>query len=194
MKTFKEFVKESQGMGYLYDTPEEACQAALALQITGCHEDGDKWSPGNNCDEFQLALQTLLKKKKNLSEAKNTIMSPEAIRDLIRNQFGNGLNDDWQITHYQNTVSVSWDWTFRRNTRLGEFKQQRSKVMNANSKIETIADWVKKNISNIKKIDLNLQTEKSAKEDDERAERNGDSAYSEYEQGLGSYLKIELEK
>ena len=53
------------GMGYEFDTAEEAEIGAISLGILGSHmiENG-KYHPGATHGEFELALQTLIKKKK----------------------------------------------------------------------------------------------------------------------------------
>lgn len=85
----------------------------------------------------------------------------------------------------KNLINVSFDITFRRNTRTGYVKQNKAKVDKANDILSSLNNQYKNS-----KNKLKLVTLADAQASDDRAENNGDSAYSEYEQSLGGSLEI----
>lgn len=94
----------------------------------------------------------------------------------------------WQVSQYEGKITVDWDLTFRRNTRAGAYKENKSRIDAANAVIERLAskyaDYVDRK---------SIQTLEKAKESDEWRESNGDSAYSEYEQSLGGEVRFKAQ-
>lgn len=92
---------------------------------------------------------------------------------------------DWYVSHYQGKTSIGWTLTERRTTRVGMFKTNQSLVNAANARLQQIAkefnDYV---------VNTSLCTEDRCRQDDRMAEMNEGSAYSEYEQSIGSEIKF----
>ncbi len=96
---------------------------------------------------------------------------------------------DFQVYGTAPQVTVSYDLTFRRNTRQGAFKQYTSDISKANKILTAIAEKFKAFNPTV-----NLVTLDKAKASDDRKEDDGDSAYSEYEQSLGGEVKFAVNK
>lgn len=99
---------------------------------------------------------------------------------------------DWQTypTNNGRSINVSWDITFRRNTRVGAMRDYKAQVDRANQYLQSVYDDAKSKGYNPNKPDF--MTIDDARESDEIAERNEGSAYSEYEQAIGGSLLINL--
>lgn len=91
----------------------------------------------------------------------------------------------WQVSEYQGKLTASFDYTFRRSTRTAAFRQNSSRILAANKRLEYIASMFKHQVSS-----LRLCTLDQCKRSDDNAESNGDSAYSEYEQSIGGEVVL----
>lgn len=107
----------------------------------------------------------------------------EDVKSMAR---GGGSDVDWQV-YGDKEVSADYDITFRRNSRVGAFREYGASIRTCNRVLESIASKYK---ALGFKVVLSLLTEKRAAESDERAEQNEGSAYSEYEQSIGGSVKI----
>ncbi len=92
----------------------------------------------------------------------------------------------FQVWHGGNkTVVVSYEITFRRNTRVGAFHEYKSDVNRANAVLNDLAREYHGKVA-----ELELCTQKTCEEGDERRASDGDSAYSEYEQSINGKILI----
>lgn len=82
-------------------------------------------------------------------------------------------------------IEIYWTITFRRDTAAGAFSYYNSTVRSANDKLKQYADRYKDIVKRFSPLTL-----EAAKGIDERKENNGDDAYSEYEQTMGSTLLL----
>ncbi|AFO10429.1 hypothetical protein PI33_gp113 [Escherichia phage ECML-4] len=112
--------------------------------------------------------------------------------DSIRNSAPNGRDLDWQVyvTNSGAVLNVDWSITFRRNTTEGAYREFKDQINRANQYLQTVYNDAKAKGYN--PTEPNLMTLDSARQSDEWAMSNGDSAYSEYEQSLGGNLQIRL--
>lgn len=110
----------------------------------------------------------------------------------IRDNAPKGRDLDWQIYASRDgqTLNVDWDITFRRNTTEGAYREFKDQINRANQYLQTVYNDAKAKGYN--PTEPNLMTLDSARQSDEWAMSNGDSAYSEYEQSLGGNLQIRL--
>ncbi|AXF41569.1 hypothetical protein LPST94_00007 [Salmonella phage vB_SalM-LPST94] len=110
----------------------------------------------------------------------------------IRDSAPNGRDLDWQVYTASNgtVLNVAWDITFRRNTTEGAYREFKDQINRANQYLQTVYNDAKSKGYN--PTEPNLMTLERARQSDEWAVSNGDSAYSEYEQSLGGNLQISL--
>ncbi|UGL60108.1 hypothetical protein [Salmonella phage vB_SenAc-pSC20] len=110
----------------------------------------------------------------------------------IRDNAPKGRDLDWQIYASRDgqTLNVDWDITFRRNTTEGAYREFKDQINRANQYLQTVYNDAKSKGYN--PTVPNLMTLERARQSDEWAMSNGDSAYSEYEQSLGGNLQISL--
>ncbi len=110
----------------------------------------------------------------------------------IRDNAPKGRDLDWQIYASRDgqTLNVDWDITFRRNTTEGAYREFKDQINRANQYLQTVYNDAKSKGYN--PTVPNLMTLERARQSDEWAVSNGDSAYSEYEQSLGGNLQISL--
>ncbi|YP_009948805.1 hypothetical protein HYQ25_gp004 [Salmonella phage Se-B] len=110
----------------------------------------------------------------------------------IRDNAPKGRDLDWQIYASRDgqTLNVDWDITFRRNTTEGAYREFKDQINRANQYLQTVYNDAKSKGYN--PTEPNLMTLERARQSDEWAMSNGDSAYSEYEQSLGGNLQISL--
>ncbi|AHV82624.1 hypothetical protein [Salmonella phage 3384-D8] len=112
--------------------------------------------------------------------------------ESIRDSAPNGRDLDWQVYTASNgtVLNVAWDITFRRNTTEGAYREFKDQINRANQYLQTVYNDAKSKGYN--PTEPNLMTLERARQSDEWAMSNGDSAYSEYEQSLGGNLQISL--
>ncbi|WVP82699.1 hypothetical protein vBEcoMJN03_1190 [Escherichia phage vB_EcoM_JN03] len=112
--------------------------------------------------------------------------------ESIRDSAPNGRDLDWQVYTASNgtVLNVAWDITFRRNTTEGAYREFKDQINRANQYLQTVYNDAKSKGYN--PTVPNLMTLERARQSDEWAMSNGDSAYSEYEQSLGGNLQISL--
>ncbi|WBF04268.1 hypothetical protein [Salmonella phage PST-D24] len=112
--------------------------------------------------------------------------------ESIRDSAPNGRDLDWQVYTASNgtVLNVAWDITFRRNTTEGAYREFKDQINRANQYLQTVYNDAKSKGYN--PTAPNLMTLERARQSDEWAMSNGDSAYSEYEQSLGGNLQISL--
>lgn len=112
--------------------------------------------------------------------------------ESIRDSAPNGRDLDWQVYTASNgtVLNVAWDITFRRNTTEGAYREFKDQINRANQYLQTVYNDAKSKGYN--PTEPNLMTIERARQSDEWAMSNGDSAYSEYEQSLGGNLQIRL--
>jgi hypothetical protein len=96
-----------------------------------------------------------------------------------RKEFGLIL---FQASTWDGVHKLMWDLSFRRNTREGAFRAHKNDVERANHYLDQFAKKIG--------VDYKPYTLADAQASDRKAESNGDSAYSEYEQSLGSEIRI----
>uniref|UniRef100_A0AB39C0Y4 Tail fiber protein n=1 Tax=Salmonella phage PMBT18 TaxID=3229742 RepID=A0AB39C0Y4_9CAUD len=133
-----------------------------------------------------------------LARAKDQVAGGKNAGDLatyagsIRDSAPNGRDLDWQVYTASNgtVLNVAWDITFRRNTTEGAYREFKDQINRANQYLQTVYNDAKSKGYN--PTVPNLMTLERARQSDEWAMSNGDSAYSEYEQSLGGNLQISL--
>lgn len=133
-----------------------------------------------------------------LARAKDQVAGGKNAGDLatyaesIRDSAPNGRDLDWQVYTASNgtVLNVAWDITFRRNTTEGAYREFKDQINRANQYLQTVYNDAKSKGYN--PTEPNLMTLERARQSDEWAMSNGDSAYSEYEQSLGGNLQISL--
>ncbi|EAS3162945.1 hypothetical protein C7183_27770, partial [Salmonella enterica] len=133
-----------------------------------------------------------------LARAKDQVAGGKNAGDLatyagsIRDSAPNGRDLDWQVYTASNgtVLNVAWDITFRRNTTEGAYREFKDQINRANQYLQTVYNDAKSKGYN--PTEPNLMTIERARQSDEWAMSNGDSAYSEYEQSLGGNLQIRL--
>ncbi|EHJ9376174.1 hypothetical protein KB816_002883 [Salmonella enterica] len=133
-----------------------------------------------------------------LARAKDQVAGGKNAGDLatyagsIRDSAPNGRDLDWQVyvTNSGAVLNVDWSITFRRNTTEGAYREFKDQINRANQYLQTVYNDAKAKGYN--PTEPNLMTLDSARQSDEWAMSNGDSAYSEYEQSLGGNLQIRL--
>lgn len=110
----------------------------------------------------------------------STYSPDQAVKDLHGKQFG-PIQVSARVHSQTGELMANWDHTFRRNTRVGEYKEQQQHIDRANAHLAGVA----------KKLGATYKpyTIEDAKRSDERAQQNEGSAYSEYEQSMGSGFK-----
>lgn len=116
-------------------------------------------------------------------------ISLETIRQAVP-EAGNepsGRQLGWSVREYQGNIYVDFEYTFRRMSRVGAYKDNSSRLDSANKRLQQIASQYPDNV-----VKLSLCTLDSARRGDEWAEGNGDSAYSEYEQAIGGELVLKI--
>lgn len=91
----------------------------------------------------------------------------------------------WQVTQFENQISVYFTYTFRRNTCAGAYVANRVNIEAANRVLKAVAERYKANV-----MSLHLSTLDTAKESDMWRQQDGDDPYSEYEQTLGGNLEL----
>lgn len=101
------------------------------------------------------------------------------------NKETSGKELTWSVREWKGEVFVEWDYTFRRNTRVGAYKENSSRIQQANQRLSMLAEKFKALAP-----EINLYTMDNAKKGDDWADSNGDSPYSEYEQSFGSSVKF----
>lgn len=88
------------------------------------------------------------------------------------------------------SFNVGWSITFRRNSRVGAMQQYAGEIRRAN---EYLGDLYHRAIAAGYAADKpDLMTLQRAQSGDEMSERNGDGAYSEYEQEIGGDMQIRI--
>ena len=111
----------------------------------------------------------------------------DAIRKLVpevdQETYGDMLS--WQVYEHKGTINVMWDYTFKRNTHFGAYKQNQRRIDTANARIRHIADMFPTNTSRVVYV-----TADKAKQYDEQLELNGDDSYSEYEQSISGGITL----
>ena len=121
------------------------------------------------------------------SQQKSPAVTLDAIKKLVpevdQDVYGDMLG--WQVYEYKGTINVAWDYTFKRDTCFGAFKRNQQRIMAANAKIQRIADMFPSAVTRTMYV-----TADYAKKQDEYAESNGDSAYSEYEQSISGGIAL----
>ncbi|QPX74043.1 hypothetical protein Sajous1_214 [Salmonella phage Sajous1] len=133
-----------------------------------------------------------------LARAKDQVAGGKNAGDLatyagsIRDSAPNGRDLDWQVyvTNSGAVLNVDWSITFRRNTTEGAYREFKDQINRANQYLQTVYNDAKSKGYN--PTEPNLMTIERARQSDEWAMSNGDSAYSEYEQSLGGNLQIRL--
>ena len=90
---------------------------------------------------------------------------------------------DWQVYEHNGQITVSWELTFRRSTRSMAFNRNLARIQEANRRLSDVAEKFKPDLWQI-----SLCTGIKCKEEDDRAEENEGSAYSEYEQSIGGHV------
>lgn len=93
---------------------------------------------------------------------------------------------DWQFVESGNgKITVTWDLTFRRNSRQGAFKEHASSIRDANAAMNRMQVALQ---NKGYKTEIYLVTLQDAIDIDTQAEVEDGTAYSEYEQSIGSQL------
>lgn len=121
--------------------------------------------------------------KENLQKSINLEELKKLFPEINKEPSGQALN--WSVREWNGNIFVEWDYTFRRNTRVGAYKQNASRIQQANQRLAFLAEEFKALAP-----ELNLYTMENAKKGDDWADSNGDSPYSEYEQSFGSSIKF----
>lgn len=91
----------------------------------------------------------------------------------------------WQVYEHKGAINVMWDYTFKRNTHFGAYRQNQNRIMAANAKIKRIADMYPDSVARAVYV-----TAENAKAYDERAEDDGEGSYSEYEQSISGGITL----
>lgn len=110
----------------------------------------------------------------------------------IRDNAPKGRDLDWQIYASRDgqILNVDWDITFRRNTTEGAYREFKAQIERANQYLQSLYQDAKSKGYN--PTEPNLMTLARAKQSDEWAQDNGESAYSEYEQTIGGNMQIKI--
>lgn len=145
------------------DTKEEPKKFVPFSKPVDPREQARANDPGAKRDE----LIVLLKKHVPMKD----------LKDLGRDDLYWRVTQGWRD---KDSIEVSWEYTFRRNTKLGAYHDNKHRIQRANEVIKSLAEKFKE----YNPKDMHIVDEKTAKMSDERNEANGDSAYSEYEQNL----------
>ncbi|ANN85976.1 hypothetical protein PKNFJJPA_00018 [Salmonella phage vB_SenAc_BPS6] len=144
----------------------------------------------------EIMLNTISKETERLEKepgtTKKTGVDLATYAGSIRDNAPKGRDLDWQIYASRDgqTLNVDWDITFRRNTTEGAYREFKDQINRANQYLQTVYNDAKSKGYN--PTVPNLMTLERARQSDEWAVSNGDSAYSEYEQSLGGNLQISL--
>ncbi|WYA83698.1 hypothetical protein [Salmonella phage vB_SalM-ps4] len=144
----------------------------------------------------EIMLNTISKETERLEKepgtTKKTGVDLATYAGSIRDNAPKGRDLDWQIYASRDgqTLNVDWDITFRRNTTEGAYREFKDQINRANQYLQTVYNDAKSKGYN--PTEPNLMTLERARQSDEWAMSNGDSAYSEYEQSLGGNLQISL--
>ncbi|AEN94183.1 hypothetical protein SFP_0088 [Salmonella phage SFP10] len=144
----------------------------------------------------EIMLNTISKETERLEKepgtTKKTGVDLATYAGSIRDNAPKGRDLDWQIYASRDgqTLNVDWDITFRRNTTEGAYREFKDQINRANQYLQTVYNDAKSKGYN--PTVPNLMTLERARQSDEWAMSNGDSAYSEYEQSLGGNLQISL--
>lgn len=151
--------------------------------------DGSKKSQ----NKLRKRAEKHLDNKTGLSAAVARLQSLAA-HDLLtdmKNHYGNMSVGpiQFQVYEHQGVISIEWDLTFRRNTRVSAFKQYKTHIEKANDTLNDVADQFE-NSTKYSIKQLKLYTLKDAENGDSMAEQNEGSAYSEYEQSFGGFIKL----
>ncbi|WP_140473663.1 hypothetical protein [Ewingella americana] len=111
------------------------------------------------------------------------------LKTLVKSWNGRSNAPDWYVlTHGATDIEVGYEYTFRRNTRVGEWLEN-SSVRNAAGYLDSVIAEARKLNAKIKVTSLKPLTKDEAQRADDVADRNNGSAYSEYEQSMcGSVL------
>jgi hypothetical protein len=91
----------------------------------------------------------------------------------------------WQATEWNGTITVRYEYTFRRSTALGAYMDNRRMFDQANATLRQIAAKYPDIVQSQRYVDRD-----SINRDMERAESNGDSPYSEHEQSIGGSVTL----
>lgn len=121
--------------------------------------------------------------QENIQKTINVEELKKLFPEINREPSGQNLN--WSVREWKGEIFVEWDYTFRRNTRVGAYKENASRIQQANQRLSVLAEQFKALAP-----ELNLYTMENAKKGDDWADSNGDSPYSEYEQSFGSSIKF----
>lgn len=103
----------------------------------------------------------------------------------------NGTVPDWEVYIQDNTIRVEYEYTFRRNTRAGEWRAN-SALRSAGSNFGSIIAEAKRLNAKITIVSQDILTKEKCEKADELREMNEGSAYSEYEQSVGGSLILKL--
>jgi hypothetical protein len=143
------------------------------------------WLPGGSS---QVSSTPALSSISSITQA---VAKPDinSLFDELKSRYGRlGIGQcDFQVSLYQGELTVEHSITFRRNTRAGAFREFAADMNKANSFIRAVATEVE---SKGFKVDVVITDQRMAGLLDETAEMDGESAYSEYEQSIGSSVRI----
>lgn len=137
--------------------------------------------------KFALLTSLLLIKE---TESANEL---QQIKQDLEQKFNGKVTDDrihWQVGKSWNPafsegISVSYELTFRRNTHIGAFQENKARIERANSVLQSLANQYSGRIINVRPFTL-----ATANDIVDRCESNGDEPYSEYEQSITGWIDI----
>ncbi len=149
---------------------------------------GKKLSQASNRHAVIDALANAEKMAKSGKTATNLANYAES----VRKNTPHGRDIDWQVYVSRDgmTMNLEWSITFRRNTRVGAYREYHDQVVRANQYLRDIYQDSKSKGYN--PTEPNIMSKESAELSDDIAEQNEGSAYSEYEQAIGGNMQVKI--
>lgn len=106
----------------------------------------------------------------------------EMIPELDWQDEGDAGDIYWQVSNHGGKINVSWEYTFKRDTPTGAYAHKQRLINAANVRLAQLANTFPDSLINVRPL-----TPAIVRAQEQRAESNGESAYSEYEQSIGGY-------